>query len=84
MSKHIKEIAKQMFEFNDNEVAKVDMIDICRFADYVDSQAIAREREDCAVLVEGGNHVHPKAPDALWAKTIAKLIRARGNHDTKR
>ena len=84
MSKHIKEIAKQMFEFNDNEVAKVDMIDICRFADYVDSQAIARELEDCAVLVEGGNHVHPKAPDALWAKTIAKLIRARGNHDTKR
>ena len=39
------------------------------------------EREACAVLVEGGNHVHPKAPDAVWAKTVAKLIRARGNHD---
>lgn len=36
------------------------------------------EREACAVLVEGGNHVHPKAPDAVWAKTVAKLIRARG------
>lgn len=40
----------------------------------------ADEREACAVLVEGGNHVHPKAPDAVWAKTVAKLIRARGNH----
>jgi UDP-3-O-[3-hydroxymyristoyl] glucosamine N-acyltransferase len=37
------------------------------------------EREACAKLVEGGNHVHPKAPDAVWAKTVAKLIRARGN-----
>ena len=36
------------------------------------------EREACAKLVEGGNHVHPKAPDAVWAKTVAKLIRARG------
>ena len=41
----------------------------------------ADEREACAVLVEGGNHVHPKAPDAVWAKTVAKLIRARGNHE---
>ncbi len=41
--------------------------------------AVLAEREACAVLVEGGNHVHPKAPDAVWAKTIAKLIRARGN-----
>lgn len=38
----------------------------------------ADEREACAVLVEGGNHVHPKAPDAVWAKTVARLIRARG------
>ena len=36
------------------------------------------EREACAALVEGGNHVHPKAPDAVWAKTVAKLIRQRG------
>lgn len=41
-------------------------------------QGVASEREACAVLVEGGNHVHPKAPDAVWAKTVAKLIRARG------
>lgn len=40
--------------------------------------AILAEREACAILVEGGNHVHPKAPDAVWAKTVAKLIRARG------
>lgn len=39
------------------------------------------EREACAALVEGGNHVHPKAPDAVWAKTVAKLIRARGKPD---
>jgi hypothetical protein len=44
----------------------------------------ADEREACAVLVEGGNHVHPKAPDAVWAKTVAKLIRARGNHEQTR
>lgn len=44
----------------------------------------AAEREACAVLVEGGNHVHPKAPDAVWAKTIAKLIRARGNNEQAR
>jgi hypothetical protein len=47
---NIKELAKQMFEFNDNEVAKVDMIDICRFADCVDAQAVAREREACAKI----------------------------------
>ena len=41
--------------------------------------AILSEREACAVLVEGGNHVHPKAPDAIWAKTVAKLIRSRGD-----
>jgi len=45
-----KEIAKQFFEFNDNEVARVDMIDLCRFADYVDAQAVAREREKLKAL----------------------------------
>lgn len=45
-----------------------------RFADLVRQD----ERELCAKLVEGGNHLHPKAPDAVWAKTVAKLIRARG------
>jgi hypothetical protein len=48
--------------------------------DYMEQQ-IAAEREACAKLVEGGNHVHPKAPDAVWAKTVAKLVRARGNHE---
>jgi hypothetical protein len=38
------------------------------------------ERESCAVLVEG-NNLHPNAPDVIWAKTVAKLIRARGNYE---
>jgi hypothetical protein len=36
------------------------------------------EREAIAALVEADGRVHPKAPDAVWAKTVAKLIRARG------
>jgi hypothetical protein len=67
MSEHIKEIAKQMFEFNDNEVARVDMVDICRFADYVDAQAAARERETCAALC-----------DDWFASTAGRAIRERG------
>jgi hypothetical protein len=43
-------------------------------------RAKAEEREACAVLVEAEGRVHPKAPDFVWAKTVAKLIRARGNH----
>jgi hypothetical protein len=39
------------------------------------------EREAIAALVEADGRVHPKAPDAVWAKTVAKLIRARGNHE---
>ena len=39
------------------------------------------EREAIAALVEADGRVHPKAPDAIWAKTVAKLIRARGEHD---
>ena len=42
------------------------------------------EREAIAALVEADGRVHPKAPDAVWAKTIAKLIRARGNHEQTR
>jgi len=38
------------------------------------------EREACAALVEADGRVHPKAPDAVWRKTVVKLIRARGNH----
>lgn len=44
-------------------------------------QGRADEREAIAVLVEADGRVHPKAPDAVWAKTVAKLIRARGNHE---
>ena len=41
-------------------------------------QAVLKEREACASLVEADGRVHPKAPDSVWAKTVAKLIRARG------
>ena len=41
-------------------------------------QAATDEREACAALVEADGRVHSKAPDAVWAKTVAKLIRARG------
>ena len=44
-------------------------------------QGRADEREAIAALVEADGRVHPKAPDAVWAKTIAKLIRARGEPD---
>ena len=44
-------------------------------------RAKAEEREAIAALVEADDRVHPKAPDAVWAKTVAKLIRARGEPD---
>jgi len=80
---NIKEIAKQMFEFNGNEVARVDMIDLCRFADYVDAQAVAREREACAM--ECIKLASSWARLGAWGtKTdfheCATAIRARGNH----
>jgi hypothetical protein len=70
MNERLKELAEQAalgFEYDEHSKC------FERFAELVR----ADEREACAVLVEGGNHVHPKAPDAVWAKTIAKLIRAR-------
>ena len=48
--------------------------DLERFAELIR----ADERESCAALVEADGRVHPKAPDVVWAKTVAKLIRARG------
>ena len=50
--------------------------EIERFAELVRQD----EREAIATLVEADGRVHEKAPDAVWAKTVAKLIRARGNH----
>jgi len=92
--KHKKLADQAWIEFNDNGVARCDENDLERFAELVrdDERGICAkhylviveqikkdEREACAALVEGGNHVHPKAPDSIWAKTVAKLIRARGN-----
>ena len=65
---NVKELAKQMFEFNDNEVARVDMIDICRFANVIADA----EREACARLCAQEAH-----DDPLTAWNIAQLIRGR-------
>ena len=48
-----------------------------RFAELVRQD----EREACAKLCENGAFLHDQAPDAVWAKTVAKLIRARSNHE---
>lgn len=40
------------------------------------------ERGAIAALVEADGRVHEKAPDFVWAKTLAKLIRARGNYES--
>lgn len=46
-----------------------------RFAELVRDD----EREACALLAEGNGQLHEKAPDAVWAKVVGRLIRARGN-----
>ena len=58
---------KGFWEFDEHELKK--FIELSRES----------EREACAALVEADNRVHPKAPDFVWKKTVAKLIRARGN-----
>ena len=57
---------KGYWEFDEHELKK--FIELSRES----------EREACAALVEADGRVHPKAPDFVWAKTVAKLIRARG------
>ena len=61
----------------DDERAKcaADYLQDC--CDAVDAARL-EEREAIAALVEGGNFLHDKAPDARWAKVIGRLIRARG------
>lgn len=72
MDKRIKELAEKAgldpCVFYDN------LLRISDFAELVRQD----EREAIAVLVEADGQVHPKAPDSVWAKTVAKLIRARG------
>lgn len=76
MDKRLKEFAAQA-GFNLSVDYHCDEYELERFAELVRQD----EREACAVLVEADGRVHPKAPDAVWAKTVAKLIRARGNHE---
>ena len=78
MNKRIEELAEEaglesvsdnlFYAYNEN---------LERFAELVRQD----EGEAIAALVEANGRVHPKAPDAVWAKTVAKLIRARGNPD---
>lgn len=75
MDKRLKEFAAQA-GFNLSVDYHCDEYELERFAELVRQD----EREACAVLVEADGRVHPKAPDAVWAKTVAKLIRAKGNH----
>jgi hypothetical protein len=81
MNKRLKELAVQagLEELGDSDWCSLNHPDVRaehleRFAELVR----ADEREAIAVLVEADGRVHPKAPDAVWAKTVAKLIRARG------
>ena len=74
MNERLKELAKQAkpspnLIWEDAELE--------RFAELVRQD----ERELCAKLCENGAFLHDQAPDAVWAKTVAKLIRARGNHE---
>ena len=93
MDKRIKELAEQagfMVGYNadaqlerfaqlvrDDERAKCasDYLQDC-----CDAIAAAEhnEREACALLAEGQGRIHEKAPDAIWAKVVGRLIRARG------
>jgi hypothetical protein len=76
-AKHYLEIMRDAVE-----QARADERDKCvrLFArlncDAVDAARL-EEREAIAALVEADGRVHEKAPDAVWAKTVAKLIRAR-------
>ena len=81
MNKRLKELAVQagLEELGDGDWCSLNHPDVRaehleRFAELVR----ADEREAIAVLVEADGRVHPKAPDAVWSKTVAKLIRARG------
>jgi len=76
-SKHLERFAELIRQDETKACAK-HYLEIMR--DAVE-QAVLKEREVCAALVEADGRVHPKAPDAVWAKTVAKLIRARGNHE---
>ena len=68
---HYRETSDEFCEANKDGVP-FEMME--RFAELVRQD----EREAIAALVEADGRVHPKAPDAVWAKTVAKLIRARG------
>jgi hypothetical protein len=74
MNERLKELARQAKPSPNLIWEKAELE---RFAELVRQD----EREAIAALVEADGRVHPKAPDAVWAKTVAKLIRARGNHE---
>jgi hypothetical protein len=76
MNELLEKFAKQApllksYDYPDLRLVDDDQLE--RFAELVRQD----EREAIAALVEADGRVHPKAPDAVWAKTVAKLIRAR-------
>ena len=60
-------------------VMKVTKHYIAKHSDEDLKAAVLAEREACALLAEGNGQLHEKAPDAVWAKVVGRLIRARGN-----
>jgi len=53
----------------------IEVIHIEHFAELVRQD----EREACAKLCENGAFLHDQAPDALFGRSVAKAIRAKGN-----
>jgi len=41
------------------------------------AKAVQEEREACAAIPESGRFIHQDAPDAIWARKIASMIRQR-------
>jgi hypothetical protein len=73
-SKDLERFAELIRQDERDKCAQDYLQDCC---DAIDAARL-EEREAIAALVEADGRVHPKAPDAVWAKTVAKLIRARG------
>jgi predicted N-formylglutamate amidohydrolase len=69
--KHFAELVRQDERNSIRQSNRIDVTDLVL-------RAKAEEREAIAALVEADDRVHEKAPDFVWAKTVAKLIRARG------
>jgi hypothetical protein len=82
---NIKELAMQMFEFNDNEVARVDLIDLHKFADFIRTdEARACAKHYLEIMRDAVEQAVVKEREACaklcegYRYNYAKSIRARG------